>query len=205
MDRRTYLASLAGSVGVLAGCLDTQSSSSPTPTPVEDGTLTPNPAELENGSFENGLYGWTVGRDLPADPNNPDQKVAASADVTASVASDGNQSLELFLDGSADDGTIWVQQQVDLADVETLTVDGFIEKESFNTIARVAVYAGPIPNRDLVEADFNREHATEDHDGWKTYEYDVSHDGQGLVAVGITVVWETNVWRQLDNVQLLES
>lgn len=233
MNRRAYLATIAGSVAALAGCTNSGASVSPTPTnpdesptdspepsetptpeptgdltptptPIENGTPTPAPgAELKNNSFENGLQGWTVGRDLPADPGNPDRKVGSEADVTAHESSQGYQSIEFFLDGSADDGTIWVQQPIDLTGVETLAVDGYVEKESFNTIAQVAVYTGPDPDRDLVEADFNRDNATEDHDGWKTYEYDVTHDGPGLVAVGINIVWETGVRRQLDNVRLL--
>ncbi|MFB6295719.1 MAG: hypothetical protein ABEH66_02635 [Halobacteriales archaeon] len=175
----------------------------PTRTPYGGGTPTPAPgAELENGSFEDGLRGWTVGRDLPADPNNPDRKVGSEADVTAHVASQGNQAVEFFLDGVADDGTIWVAQEADLAGVETLAVDGYSETESFNTVAKLAVYAGPVPGKGLAEADFDTERATEDHEGWKTYEYEVSHDGPGLVAVGISVVWETGVRRQLDDVRL---
>jgi len=185
----------------------------PTGTPKGGGTPTQTPgggtpttvpgAELENGSFEDGLRGWTVGRDLPADPNNPDRTVASEADVTAHVASRGNQAVEFFLDGVADDGTIWVAQEVDLAGVETLAIDGYSETESFNTIAKLATYAGPVPEKDLAEADFDTGQATEDHEGWKTYEYEVAHDGPGLVAVGISVVWETGVRRQLDNVRLL--
>jgi hypothetical protein len=222
MDRRHFIGAIAAGLSTLAGCqgdggepeespVDSPTNSptstpnsTPTRTPDGGGTPTQVPgAELENGSFEDGLRGWMIGRDLPADPNNPDRKVASEADVTAHFASQGNQSIEFFLDGSADDGTIWVQQEIDLEGVETLAVDGYSETNSFNTIAQVAVYTGPVPENGLVEKDFNREYATEDHEGWKTYEYEVAHDGPGLVAVGINVVWETGVRRQLDNVRLL--
>ena len=224
MKRRHFIGAVAAGLSTLAGCqgdgsqpeespTDESPETSPTPTPVEDGTPTRTPEtgtptqtpgpELENASFEDGLRGWTIGRDLPADPNNPDRKVASEADVTAHFASQGEQSIEFFLDGSADDGTIWVQQEVDLTDVETLAVDGYSASESFNTIAKMAVYAGPVPENGLTEGDFDTERATEDHEGWKTYEYPVSHGGPGLVAVGISVVWETDVYRQLDDVRLL--
>jgi hypothetical protein len=40
------------------------------------------------------------------------------------------------------------------------------------------------------------------HDGWKTFEYRVDHDGGGLVAVGMNVVWGTDAFVVLDNVVL---
>lgn len=220
MNRRHFIGAIAAGLSTLAGCqglgnqpeestTDSPTNSptperTPTQTPAGGGTPTQVPgAELVNGSFENGLRGWTVGRDLPADPSHPDRKVASEADVTAHVGSVGNQAMEFFLDGSADDGTIWVAQEIDLEGVETLAVDGYSETKSFNTIAKMAVYAGPVPEDSLTETDFDTERATEDHDGWKTYEYPVSHDGPGLVAVGISIVWETGVRRQLDDVRLL--
>jgi len=222
VNRRRFLGAFAAGLSAVAGCVRSESPpeespvDSPTRTPAGGGTPTRTPAgggtptatpgaELENGSFEDGLRGWTVGRDLPADPNNPDRKVDSEADVTARVAAHGNQAVEFFLDGVADDGTIWVGQEVDLAGVGTLAVDGYSGTESFNTIAKLAVYAGPVPEGSLEESDFDTERATEDHAGWKTYEYEVSHDGPGLVAVGISVVWETGVRRQLDDVRLLRG
>lgn len=166
-----------------------------------DGTAPPT-ATLENADFESGLAGWTKGFDLPDEPGNPGTKVDASAVSSTERASSGARSVRFTLDGSADDGTVWVQQEADLSGVDTLTVDGYSRQESFNTIAELAVYAGPVPETGLSEVDFDRSQATEDHEGWKTYEYAVDHDGPGLVAVGINVVWETTVRRYLDSVRL---
>jgi len=168
----------------------------PTTEPPSDG------AALVNGSFESNLEGWTKGKDLPADPNNPDQKVDSEIKVTTDRASEGDTGLFGFLDGSADDGTIWVQQEADLSEVSTLKVDGYSEQESFNTVLQVATYAGPVPEDGLVERDFDRSNSLWDHEGWKTYEYDVDHDGEGLIAVGLNIVWETNAAGVLDNVRL---
>lgn len=45
----------------------------------------------------------------------------------------------------------------------------------------------------------------EDHAGWKTQEYPVQLAPTGLVAVGISVVWETEGTRHVDNVRLTEA
>ncbi|MEF8830796.1 MAG: hypothetical protein V5A23_04585 [Halobacteriales archaeon] len=229
MRRRTLLSWLAAlTVPTVAGCADppkvpsytatgtptdspgaghpdpTADPDSPdaTPTASNSPTATPPPTSLQNGSFEDGLAGWAVGRDLPDRPGNPGTPVAADVSVDDRMAADGDRSLRLAIDGSADDGTVWVQQPVDLTDHETLAVAGYSEQESFNTIAKVAAYAGPLPDGGLSEADFDTDRATEDHEGWKTYEYEIDHDGPGVVAVGMSVVWETRVLRHFDDVGL---
>ena len=185
MDRRDALSALGAALAAgLAGCGSDRTGD-----------------RVENGSFEDGLAGWTVGRDLPIDPNKAgSQPVDAQAAVSSAVAADGEHALSLFIDGSQDDGTLWVQQALDLAGVDRLALQGYSEQESVNTIAKIAAYAGP--ETDLSEADFDTSAASEDHAGWKTYEYAVDHDGEGLVAVGISVVWETEVRRYLDDVRV---
>ncbi|MEF8976893.1 MAG: hypothetical protein V5A21_11770, partial [Halapricum sp.] len=171
----------------------------------EPPTTTEPPAEsasLENGGFESELEDWTVGKDLPEKPGESDEKVDSAVEVTNEQASDGESALQIFIDGSADDGTVWVQQQADLSEVSTLKIDGYSEQNSFNTVLQVATYAGPVPENGLVETDFDREHSLWDHEGWKTYEYDVEHDGPGLVAVGLNIIWETGAAGILDNVRL---
>lgn len=170
--------------------------STPTPTP------TNSSASLQNPSFEHGLDGWTAGSDLPEDPND-DGPVDAHVTSTSRLASDGHRAVEAFIDGRQDDGTVWVAQRVDLSSHSTLAVDVHSPSESFNTITKVAAFAGPASNAAaLTEADFDTTRAVEDHAGWKPYEYDVPAREDGLVAVGISVVWETEVTRYLDNVRL---
>ena len=157
---------------------------------------------LVNGSFESTLEGWTVGKDLPEDPNGSGEPVDSEVKVTTQEAADGENGLHIFLDGSADDGTIWVQQEADLSEVSTLKVDGYSQQKSFNEILQVSAYTGPVPEDGLVERQFDRSNQLSDHEGWKTYEYDIDHDGQGLVAVGFNIVWETGAVGILDNVRL---
>ncbi|ACV11702.1 hypothetical protein Huta_1527 [Halorhabdus utahensis DSM 12940] len=228
MKRRTFLAT-TGSLATLAvaGCLDGDETAddsttdpdtgsptdsptdtptdSPTDTPTERPTDTPTDTPsrpLRNASFESGLEGWTVGKDLPEDPNNSGEPVDSDVRTTTELSADGETALAIEIDGSADDGTVWVQQEVDLTDVEALSVAGYSDQESFNEILQVATYAGPIPEDGLAEADFDRSNQLADHEGWKTYEYPVEHDGEGLIAVGLNIVWETTAVGVLDDVRL---
>lgn len=227
MQRRHFLAGTAVATALLAGCAGTDAGTTTAPgsdtttdpgddttTEPDDDTTTepgdtttdqPVGAGVANGDFEDGLSHWTVGTDLPDDPNNPGQKVAAEATTTTAQAANGQHALELYIDGSQDDGTIWVQQAADLSTVDSLSVEVYSEQESFNTITKLAVYTGPAPEDGLSEGDFDTSRATETHEGWDGFEYEVDHDGQGIVAVGISVVWETEVVRYLDAVTLGQS
>lgn len=160
------------------------------------------PTELTNGGFEDGLDGWTVGRDLPDDPGNPGTTVDSSVTTTDRLARSGSRSLLTTIDGSADDGTVWVQQPVDRSAVETLSVSVYSESASFNERAQVAAYAGPEPEDGLTEADFDRSNQAGGHEGWTTFEYPVEGDGPGVVAVGTNVVWETEVRTVMDDVRV---
>ena len=191
MNRRALLATLGtAATGSLAGCQ----------APGTDGTAPP--AELSNPSFEAGYRGWLVGRDLPTDPNTG-RPVASGTRIVSDPAVAGQRSLAVSIDGLQDDGTVWVQQAVDLSGADALSVAVHSPEESFNTLTKVAAYAGPRPARGrLREADFDTSAPVEDHAGWRVYEYDVTASGPGVVAVGISVVWETQVTRYLDDVRL---
>ena len=160
-------------------------------------------AELTNGSFEDDLNEWTVGTDLPEEPGDSTEKVGHGAEVVTKNASEGSASVEFFLDGSADDGTIWVAQRADLSSTDAVLVDVYNDEKSFNILTQVAFYAGEKPSGELVEVDFNRENSIEGHSGWKTFRYDVSDiDGEATVAVGMNIIWETGVRHVFDNVRL---
>ncbi|MDG5777827.1 hypothetical protein VB773_05810 [Haloarculaceae archaeon H-GB2-1] len=208
MRRRRYLAALGVTASLgLAGCRVAEQPT-PTETPTETErppTTTPQPMRLQNGSFEDGLDGWTVGKDLPEDPNSDglvetEARPVNADDPDAPAAADGDHALSLYIDGRQDDGTLWVQQDVDLSEYDSLALDVHSDSESFTVVTRVAAYAGP--RTDLVEGTFDTTQAVENHEGWATYEYPVDHDGPGIVAVGISVVWESEVTRYLDAVRL---
>ncbi len=199
MQRRTYLTLGVALSTSLAGCAATGND-----TP--DGNSTPpSQNELTNPSFEDGLSGWNVGSDLPEDPNDPGNPVASTAEASNAQASNGDRSVRMKLDGSADDGTVWVAQGVEFESVDTLHVDCYSEESTFNLLAELAVYTGPMPEGGLSESDFDTSEQTGDHAGWKTYEYPIEFTGAGVVAVGMNVVWETTVERFFDNVRLEAS
>ncbi|GAB3687224.1 hypothetical protein GCM10028857_20090 [Salinarchaeum chitinilyticum] len=226
MQRRTYIAGLGTALATgLAGCSalgsdggddgnssDDEPNGSPSDGTTDDGNeqnedgqgddgATP---ELVNGSFESGFQGWTIGTDLPAVPGAEDGTVDHGVSVLNGEAADGNAAVEFYISGIADDGTVWVEQQVDLSDVSTVELDAYSEQQSFNEIAMVAFFAGEKPEDGLEEADFNREENVEDHEGWKTYSYDVEDvEGVATIAVGMTVIWETEVRRLFDDVRLV--
>jgi len=205
MNRRTVLGLSGTALAGLAGCTSfTSGGSSETSTEHttgDDASMNPGVGDsLSNPSFETALEGWTVGRDLPDDPNERAGKVATEVGVSTRLSSDKTQSLRLFIDGSQDDGTVWVQQRVDLSSHSTLSIDIYNDEESFNRITQPAIYTGP--EKELEEKDFDRSNSIEDHSGWKTYEYDVEHGGVGLLAVGMNVIWETGVRHYFDNVVL---
>jgi len=161
------------------------------------------PDELANQSFESDLDDWTVGTDLPEEPGDSTEKVDHGVTVVDSKASDGNSSVEFYLDGSADDGTIWVAQRVDLSGTESVLVDVYNDEKSFNILTQVAFYAGEKSSDELVEVDFDRDNDIEGHSGWKTFSYDVSDiEGAATVAVGMNIIWETGVRHVFDDVRL---
>jgi hypothetical protein len=172
-----------------------------TTTPTRTPTADPSPG-IENGGFERGLAGWTVGRDVPERPGGDGEPIESRAEPTAARTHAGSGAVRFFLEGAADDGTVWVQQPADLSAAETLSVSVYSERASFNETAQVAAYAGPIPESGLVEAEFDRSEQANGHEGWETFEYPVEADGPGLVAVGMNVVWETAVAHVYDDVAL---
>lgn len=179
---------------------------SPILTPTDESPDTPRSpgSDLVNGSFEDDWAGWMIGRHLPEDPNREGtQSVASEVGVTTEDASDGRTSCRIFIDGSQDDGTVWVQQPVDLSEYNHLAVD-YLVSGSFNEILQAAVYTGPDPDGSLVEREFDRSNSLAGHaaQGWKTFIYEVTHDGPGVVAVGLNIVWETGAASRLDNVRL---
>ncbi|AQL44222.1 hypothetical protein BV210_16545 [Halorientalis sp. IM1011] len=215
MRRRTYLVGCSTALTAgLAGCTGSSDESSPDDSPADDpsdtdrpdGTDTPHtdpeyPIGLANPSFEDGLDGWWIGKDLPEIPGGGGT-VDHGTEVVTERASDGEQAVEFYISGVADDGTIWVEQEMDFSGVKTVTVDAYSEMRSANILSEVAFFAGEKPEGGLQERDFDRSEDVQDHEGWKTYEYSVTElSGTGTLAVGMNVIWETDVRSVFDNVQ----
>ncbi len=156
--------------------------------------------------FERGLSQWQQGSDVPEDPNNPGNPVAWFVEASADRAAEGNGSARIFLDGRQDDGTIWLARAFDVPAGRTVSVSFsfqlWSETESFNTLAKVAAYAGAAAP-DL-EEHFDTDRAANRAAGWETYAYeftvDGGSDGTVWVAFGISAVWETEMTYYVDDV-----
>jgi hypothetical protein len=193
---------------------------SPSPTPTESPTGTPvpsvptptapsadEPVAFHEG-FEGTLDGWQRGADVPEDPNQPGQPVDWRIELSSDQVAEGTASARFTLDGSQDDGTIWLMRPLDVPPEEPLRVELSFElwsaSESFNTLANIAAYAGSEPPGE--ENDFNLHQTANQVEGWKTYEYafDVhsNAEGQLWVALGVSVVWETEITYYVDNVHV---
>jgi hypothetical protein len=166
-----------------------------------------NPEAFFEG-FEASLDGWQTGADVPDDPNNPPNPVAWSIDTSDERASEGISSAEYFLDGRQDDGTIWLARSFAAMPYckhrVLLTFDLWSPSESFNTIAKVAAYAGATAPQK--EADFDTSEPADQQAGWTQYryEFDVTPGAAGevWVAFGISAVWETEMTYNIDTVSI---
>lgn len=169
--------------------------------------LTDNIGEFQD--FEQGFDGWIIDRDVPMDPNNPGYEVnwSITRAENASRAYSGTHSLKLFIDGRQDDGVIWIEKNYTLkADKNyrvTVSFQFYCGTVSFNTITLVVGYCNT--TNPEVEADFvegilgTGEEAPE----WKEYSRTVTvrtgNDGIIWIAVGMSVVWETEITHYIDD------
>jgi len=159
-------------------------------------------------SFEGNFGGWMENADVPPDPNNPGHPVAWNVSRVTSLAHSGQYSVELYIDGRQDDGTVWIEKKISVKNNSQIQVkvsfEFYSEQESFNVIAGVCAYAG-ISNPE-VEADFTILGPANGVAGWKRYTYtttlDTGSSDEVWVAVGITVLWETEMTYNVDDVKV---
>lgn len=159
--------------------------------------------------FELGLGDWVIDRDVPMDPNNPGHEVNWSVTrvENASRAISGTHSLKLFIDGRQDDGVIWIEKSFTLKANKqyrvTISFQFYCGTESFNIITQVVGYCNttnPEVEADLIEGLLGSgEQAPE----WKEYSRTmiVRTDTDGIlwIAIGMSVVWETEVSHFIDD------
>jgi hypothetical protein len=163
-------------------------------------------------SFEEGFANWEADADVPPDPNNPGYPVDWNVSRVASLAHSGHYSVELYIDGRQDDGTVWIEKKISVKNNSQIEVkfsfEFYSEQESFNVIAGVCAYAGI--SHPEAEANFTviGNNANEVA-GWKRYTYTTTlhtgSSGEVWVAVGITVRWETEMTYNVDDVKVMIS
>ncbi|MCW4008221.1 MAG: hypothetical protein NWF09_06000 [Candidatus Bathyarchaeota archaeon] len=151
---------------------------------------------------------WTANSHVPFDPNSPGNTVEWHIRRVSNVSHSGMYSVELFIDGKQDDGTIWLERKINVAANAQPRVSVsfwlYSEQESFNTIAAVVAYAGTA--KPVVEEDFAVLGAANEAAGWKKYVHTVTlntdSSGEVWVAVGISVRWETYMTYYIDDVKI---
>ncbi len=166
-----------------------------------------NPIVYSEG-FEEGFGGWVANADVPADPNNPGYTVAWNVSRVASEVHSGQYSVELYIDGRQDDGTVWIERKMSVknnSEVEVkVSFELYSEQESFNVIAGVCAYAGI--SKAEAEANFTVIGNANDVAGWKRYTHTTTlhtdSSGEAWVAVGITVRWETEMTYNIDDIEV---
>lgn len=172
--------------------------------------LQPKP-EFFSDSFENGFGDWTLDSQVPEDPNNPGETVAWKIERTSDISLSGDHSVLFQIDGTQDDGTIWLERKLELppnsAKTVTLSFQLWSPSESFNTIAEVVAYIGE--DNAEVEDDFHVLGAADQVAGWKAYSLTVEINtgslGEVFVAFGISVRWETELSYFADSVEIAAS
>ena len=161
-------------------------------------------------SFEQDFGGWVKDADVPLDPNTG-TPVAWNVSRAASPSHSGQYSVELYIDGRQDDGTVWIEKKISVKNRSQIEVkvsfEFYSEHESFNVIAKVCAYAGisnPEVEKDLVVLGSANEVA-----GWKRYTHEktlyTGSSGEVWIAVGITVRWETEMTYNVDDVKIAIS
>lgn len=169
-----------------------------------------NPILYAEG-FEEDFGGWEGDADVPPDPNNPDSLVDWNVSRVTSPVKSGQYSVELYIDGRQDDGTVWIERELSVKRNSQIQVkvsfDFYSESESFNAIAGVVGFAGT--SNPEVEADFTVLGQANEVSGWKRYTHTAtlktSSSGEVWVAVGISVLWETEMTYYVDDVKVTIS
>ena len=145
---------------------------------------------VEEG-FEGDLSAWTIGTDLPEDPNKQSGVVDYQAVIQPDTVFAGGQALKLYIDGRQDDGTVWIQRQIDAVTADEVSLSFRFWspfKGSFNNLAYVVSYVGPEPPQ--MEDDFVRVAPMTDVGEWDPLVLSARTDGADSMwaAVGFSVV-----------------
>jgi hypothetical protein len=163
---------------------------------------------VQSQGFEEGFGDWVSDADVPLDPNNPGQPVEWHVSLVSNISHSGQNSLRLFIDGSQDDGTVWVEKEVDVPRNSLIRVVlsfwFYSTEQSDNEIAVVCAYAN-LANPE-VEADFTFLGSANEVAGWRDYSLMTSlysgSSGKLWVAVGISVSWETRMTYYVDDIEI---
>jgi hypothetical protein len=155
---------------------------------------------IEN--FETDLSQWQIGTDLPEDPNNHGNPVFANVSVNSSIAHTGSQSVKFEIDGSADDGTIWLYKNISVKNGIYLVRLSVYVKDTIslgNHRKYLPLFIGvKYPQK---ETDFHRK-LLDLYNGWRkiTYRNIIRvKENKIIIAFGLSVVYEVYVKCHMDD------
>ena len=162
--------------------------------------------DFEKGVNDVDFGDWAPAADVSSDPNNPGDRVQWRIQRSSNFSRSGTRSAEFFIDGTQDDGTIWLERRLSVKPNAQFPVSVsfwlYSESESFNTLAAVVAYAGTA--KPVEEADFTVIGSANEQAGWKRYVHNATINtdgsGQAYVAVGISVRWETLLAYCIDDI-----
>jgi hypothetical protein len=179
---------------------------------------------LVSESFESDLEPWmaraTIGPEVPAEEF--EWRVSRSR----RRARTGEWSLKVFTEGDHDDGTAWAIRPIEIGSPGARTASFSVSahawspSESFNTLRHFVMYLGPTPPRS--EADFPEpggnstgvagaeagglREPLHQVEGWREYAFEWTPDrlttDRLYLAVGVSVVWESDATHFLDDVRV---
>ena len=163
---------------------------------------------IYNEGFEEDFGGWLGDADVPPDPNNPGSLVYWDASRVTSIIKSGQYSVELSIDGTQDDSTVWIERKLSVrkpAEIQVkVSFDFYSESKSFNVIASGVGFAGTSDPE--VEEDFTVLAQANEVSRWKRYNHTATvktgSSGEVWVAMGISVRWETEMAYNLDDVKI---
>jgi len=192
VSRRTMLAAAAALAG--AGALRA--------VPAAADVTASGPLLTYSQDFESGMDSWTPA----SDHNERDYRITRT---DAGPVFSGKFSLEYFLNGANDDGTIWVERRFtglpgSLPVAVTTSFHLYSDVQSRVNTWPVVAYAGP--GRPRIEQDFTIVGQTNRVAGWAQYKSlgMTRTDGVGglWVAFGIGATWEVSRTYYLDLVEV---
>jgi len=168
------------------------------------------PQSIVREDFENDFGGWTVDADVPQDPNNPGHPIEWHIIRTLDKSSSGLYSLEFFIDGKQDDGTIWIERKINVKENSRIQIKVafqlYSEWESANAIAGVCAHvntSNPEKENDFIDGRLGPANQVA---GWKKYEYTtrITTDSTGeiWIGLGISVLWETHMTYYIDDLNV---
>jgi hypothetical protein len=166
-----------------------------------------SPAAAAGGAyffgFERGLRGWE--RDHQIDCEQDPEPCTFNWRIVRSTeqAKGGTTSLKATLDGTNDDGTIWLERQFDIRGRTTVEVSFWLWSETeadINTWPVVAYIGRQNPEH---ETDFTIVGQTDRKAGWSRYTLTRTVSGRNVwVAFGFGATWESERTYFLDSVRV---